>query len=268
MMSDMTFQEGTNPYFLPGGTVGCLMLHGFTTTPFNLRWLAETLHEQGCTVHGPRLAGHGTSAQALNHIRWQEWYLSALSGYMLLREHCEQIVIIGFSFGGALSCLLAANQPVDALILMAAPHKLDVPFRRLLPLLSKVVKTLPKTHLAPLEEDPLHQRVTAMQRQRGEAEVGVPGLRVWPLPAIVQLGKVLEQLPEAQARVTAPTLLMHGKQDATVPFEAMQAHFNAIASADKRMCPFEESGHDLSLGPEATAVRQTIATFIQEKVNP
>ena len=53
-----------------GGDVGCLVLHGFTATPSEVRWLAEHLAGQGHTVYAPRLAGHGTTPEALARTRW------------------------------------------------------------------------------------------------------------------------------------------------------------------------------------------------------
>ena len=49
------------PFFLPGGKTGCLVVHGFTGTPLEMRGLGDFLHQQGHTILGVRLAGHATS---------------------------------------------------------------------------------------------------------------------------------------------------------------------------------------------------------------
>ena len=52
------------PFFFPGqgenARIGCLVTHGFTGAPKEMRWLGEYLHRQGYTVCGMRLAGHAT----------------------------------------------------------------------------------------------------------------------------------------------------------------------------------------------------------------
>jgi carboxylesterase len=47
----------SEPFFLPGGTTGCLLLHGFTAMPGEMRQFGEHLAEKGFTVLGVRLAG-------------------------------------------------------------------------------------------------------------------------------------------------------------------------------------------------------------------
>jgi len=49
---------GAEPFFLSGSRCGCLLVHGFTGTPKEMRWMGENLHSQGYTVLGIRLSGH------------------------------------------------------------------------------------------------------------------------------------------------------------------------------------------------------------------
>ncbi|MBW2258692.1 MAG: esterase, partial [Deltaproteobacteria bacterium] len=62
-----------DPFLLPGGPVGVLLIHGFTGAPAEMRPIAEPLHAAGCTVSGPLLPGHGTRWQDMNRCRWQAW---------------------------------------------------------------------------------------------------------------------------------------------------------------------------------------------------
>ena len=51
------------PFFLPGqpGKPGCLLIHGFTGAPKEMRWMGEYLsREAGFPCLGVRLAGHAT----------------------------------------------------------------------------------------------------------------------------------------------------------------------------------------------------------------
>ena len=51
---------GSEPFYLPGGSTGCLLLHGFSATPEEMRPLGEFLASKGYSVIGVRLAGHAT----------------------------------------------------------------------------------------------------------------------------------------------------------------------------------------------------------------
>src|SRR5438067_848466 len=102
--------RGAEPFYYKGDRVGCLLIHGFTGTPNELRWLGEQLAGDGRTVLGVRLAGHGTSEADMNHTRWSDWYQSALDGYRQLRAECERVIVGGLSMRGMLSALLAARR--------------------------------------------------------------------------------------------------------------------------------------------------------------
>ena len=65
--------DGKASFFLSGSRTGCLLLHGFTSTPAELRPLGEALHRAGYTVHAPLLPGHGTSPEDLLHITYCDW---------------------------------------------------------------------------------------------------------------------------------------------------------------------------------------------------
>ena len=120
-MPPLDLIPGAEPFFYTGTPVGCLLLHGFTATPNEVRPLGEALAAEGYTVLGPRLTHHGSDPGDMTRSRWHDWYLSALDGWHILRDTCAQIVPIGISMGGATALLLAARQPVTAVVSMSAP---------------------------------------------------------------------------------------------------------------------------------------------------
>src|SRR4051812_26008702 len=80
-----TVQPGAEAFFLPGGPTGVLLTHGFTSSPAEVRPLGIYLAEQGYTVYGPLLAGHGTAPEDLRTTTWQQWVASAEAGLAELR---------------------------------------------------------------------------------------------------------------------------------------------------------------------------------------
>ena len=114
--------EGAEPFFLPGGSTGVLLVHGFTGLPAELSMMGEYLQQRGCTVLGVRLAGHGTTVEDMSRMTAEDWLDSVRDGYAMLRGSCERIVVAGHSMGGLLALLLAA----DTLAKTAASTELPV----------------------------------------------------------------------------------------------------------------------------------------------
>ena len=118
--------EGAEPFFLPGGSMGVLLVHGFTGLPAELSMMGEYLQQRGCTVLGVRLAGHGTTVEDMSRMTAEDWLDSVRDGYALLRGSCERVVVAGHSMGGLLALLLAAEKAgkdtgLAGVISMAAP---------------------------------------------------------------------------------------------------------------------------------------------------
>ncbi len=104
--------EYGEPFFLkaPTNSVGVVLTHGYLASPEQIRPLANYLHDRGWSVYGVRLSGHGTAPQHLGAITWQDWLKSVIRGYGVVRQHCDQVVLGGFSLGGVLALLTAAEQ--------------------------------------------------------------------------------------------------------------------------------------------------------------
>ena len=260
-MDEIKLLPASYPYYLPGGEVGCLLIHGFTGTPFELRWLGEHLNEQGYTVYGPRLAGHATYPTELARIHWREWYADVLAAYELLRANCSQVFVIGLSMGGALTLLLSAREPVDGLVTMSAPSTLHDWRIPLLRLLKNFVRVIPKGY-DPEKEATFDQHIKAEQEKRGEAPTGHPSYKAWVVGAAPQFFDMLAVMRSELANITAPALLIHSRADETVPFDNLQPIVNGISSADKQTLILENSSHAVAEDIEHLTVFKAVADFI------
>lgn len=260
-METITLLPGAHPYYFAGGSPACLLIHGLTGTPFEVRWLGQDLNAQGYTTHGPRLAGHGTSAEHLARVHWQEWFADVLAGYEMLRSEGKPVVVIGMSMGGVLATLLAARRPVAGLVTLSTPVEFEDPRRPLVPLLSHVIDTFPKGYDADLEAA-FDARVRAEQQRRGEPLTGHPSYKEWVVPAVNQFLKLLEVMrAEAQA-VTAPALLVHSQGDQTVPYENMAGLSALLTGSPHRTVTLERSGHVVTEDVEMAEVTRVVLDFI------
>src|SRR5712691_2402872 len=120
---DIKIMAGAEPFYFRGGAVGCLCMHGLSAAPQEVYWLGQSLAKHGATVYGPRLYGHGLTVDHMLHMRWQDWYASALDGYYLLKQTCDQVFALGFSMGSLLALRLAATEDVAGVVGLAVPFE-------------------------------------------------------------------------------------------------------------------------------------------------
>ena len=92
--------KNAEPFYFSGNSTGCLLIHGFTGAPTEMQPLGEFLANQGYTVLGPRLAGHGTQIEDMNRMNWGDWSNSVLDAWHLLKPLTTEIFLIGLSMGG------------------------------------------------------------------------------------------------------------------------------------------------------------------------
>ena len=125
-----------------GKKVGILFVHGFLSSPAELKEFADKMYDKNYPVLGVRLSGHGTSPYDLDTRKWQEWLDSTRRGYRILSAFVDEIIVVGFSAGGLLSILLAGEnlKKLAGVACVAAPMPLNDKGVMLIPALNTVNK--------------------------------------------------------------------------------------------------------------------------------
>ncbi len=111
-----------------GGPVGCLVIHGFTGAPAEMRWFGAQMAQAGYSVVGVRLFAHATQPEDMFRARPRDWVASVEDGYHLLRGLSEQVVVMGLSLGGILSLHFASRFEVRGVVAMSVPYVLMAPW--------------------------------------------------------------------------------------------------------------------------------------------
>src|SRR5918998_200223 len=73
--------------------------------------LGEALSEEGFTVMGPRLEGHGTSMEDHASTTASDWISSIEAGLTWLQQRTSQTFFTGLSLGGMFALYFAAKYP-------------------------------------------------------------------------------------------------------------------------------------------------------------
>lgn len=242
---------------LPGTrALGCLLLHGFTATPHEVRPLAEALARDGVAVRAVRLAGHGTTVADLARTGWPDWLASAEAGLDALRRDVARVAVAGVSMGGLLALRLAATRPADvAALVLCAPalHLTDwrprvLPYLRFVPGMRGRLAVMPK---------------------RGGRDIADPAARAasrsydaLPLPAVLSLLELQRAIRRDVPTVTQPALLLHGRNDRVVPVHSQQRLRAALGSRWIETHVLERSAHVLTEDFEREEVGRLAADFL------
>jgi len=246
----------TQSFFVPGGPTGCLLLHGFTGTPHEMRFLGTTLAARGYTVSGIRLAGHCTRVEDLAATCWHDWYASALAGLQALEPHAQRVVVVGQSMGALLALELAAARPeIVAAVVVLSPalvlaHPLVRYGGRVLPL---VVPLLPERHRY------VGKGTSDIADPRARAES--PNYRRVPLRALTELVRLQRRVRRRLPLVRQPVLVIHGRQDHTCPMANVEMLERGLGGpVQVRVLP--ESFHIISVDVERERVAALVGDFI------
>ncbi len=142
---ERSVRDNAGPFFNQGNEIGVLLSHGFSSTAQEMEELGQILNkENGYTTFAVLLAGHGTSPGDLAQTDMIDWYKSFKEGYDLLKRVCSKIILVGHSMGATLSLLLAANEPVDAIVTMCAPVKVEYFMQDYIFLIADLLKYFPR----------------------------------------------------------------------------------------------------------------------------
>ena len=241
------------PFLFPGSRTGCLLIHGFTGAPKEMRWMGEYLAQEGFSVLGIRLAGHATRPDDMIRSRWTDWVASVEDGYHLLRGLSSRIYLVGLSMGGVLALLLSTRLDVQGVVAISTPMHMPEDWRlRFIGILSKVKPYMPKSKLPPgygwFDKEAWKQHISYPQN---------------PVRSIAELDKVLAEMRLVLPEVRVPVLLIHSQNDGYVVPANMDRIYAALTNAaEKTMLSVQGSGHVVTRDAARVQAFEAAANFI------
>lgn len=241
----LAIMPGSEPFFLPGGEHGVLLVHGFTGAPSEMRLAGEYLHNLGYAVLAPRLPGHGTTPREMAKTTWNHWYGNVEDGYHLLAGVCSTVSVVGLSMGGLLALKLASEYPLKRLAVLSAPIYIANKQLPLLPLYRLFTDFVPKKRkrLPDIGED---YSIT---------------YEVTPLSSLSSLLALIKEVDALLPSIHVPTLVVQSKKEHTVKPESAQHIYDNLGSTEKKLVWLNNSGHIVTLDRERDTVFQEISQF-------
>ena len=235
-------------YKFNGNNIGCLLIHGFTSTAAEMYPLAKVLNDRGYTVHSVLLSGHGTNYEELLNVSYIDWYNDVESAYEELLFECEKVVVIGHSMGGLLALMLASNYHIDKLVLLACaikPNNRLVKYTGILKYFKKYTewKTSSNKRFDDYDKYRLHYNI-------------------FPVHSVHQLYLASRVATGCLKNIHSETLIIQDKNDPQIKKDGAYVLYNGISSISKKLEWIDEGTHSLTLGPKKEEIFEKIINFI------
>jgi carboxylesterase len=244
------------PFALGDGPDACLVLHGLTGTPAEVRPIGEALARAGFRAVGPLLPGHGGSPEDLYTTTRADLINAARAALLGLRG-ARRLFLCGLSMGALLTIELASRSwigeglPDFAAIALLAPA---AKFSGTSWVFTEVIGRLPALPIL----IPKGKRDLTEPEQTPSAYDRVP----------MRWGRELRLLSEEAGRlaprVRAPALILLGGRDGTTSQSGARHLARSLGSArpaEIRVLP--RSGHVLPLDVESAEVCSDVVGFFQ-----
>ncbi|WP_046179976.1 alpha/beta hydrolase [Domibacillus tundrae] len=227
--------------------IGCLCIHGFTGSPYEVQPLADYLRDHtDWKIAVPVLPGHGETL-SLKKVVCTEWLDCAEAALLQLLDECETVYIIGFSMGGLIAAYLTARHPVRKLVMLSAAAKYINPVQ---------VKEDVKVMMQDLREKKLHENELFL-RYREKLLMTPPG-------AARQFQKVVGLARPALKKINVPVFIAQGTADGIVPVKSASYIYRRLSSAERHLYYSPEAKHLICHTGNTEELFKNVFTFLSE----
>ncbi len=258
----------TEPYLLPRGNHACLLIHGFVGDPGEMRSLAHYLAEAGFTVLSVRLPGHTGHPEDLIAVSWRDWLAAVRQAFDWLTDRYATVSVIGFSLGGALAALLAAERPVHRLVMLATPYRLGGDWR--IDVLGVARYVVPWFYLLAQADFSSPDLRASIWRRQPDLNLDDPAIQQMlrrsvkvSVAAIDELRLALAATRRVLPEVRTPVLIVHGRDDNTADPASASAIAARISGVRCEVVYYPATGHQLLLtGPHRQMIFHRIGRFL------
>ncbi|MCD6570826.1 MAG: alpha/beta fold hydrolase [Deltaproteobacteria bacterium] len=251
----MKILDGAEAFSFSGGENVCLLIHGLTGTPSEMRFLGERLHEAGYSVNAPLLPGHGTIIEDLNQKTWHDWLGAASTELISLKQNYRRVYVAGISMGGLLTLSLLAmfGDKIQSGAVLSTPMRFKGwKAKYLLPVVARsplphLIKNVPKS--TPDVKDTKEDTHVCYEKDS--------------IPAACSILELIRLVRKRSflSKIERPLIILQSRFDPVVPLNSAHHIYKKISSQDKDMVILEESYHTITVDKEKVMVADKIIEF-------
>lgn len=242
------------PFYFEGRNGKAIVLiHGWTSTPYEVRRLGKFLNENGYSVYAPRLKGHGTVPKDLENVRWTDWLKDAEEAFLKLQADHEKIYVGGTSIGANLALMLAQkNAQVSGLILMAMPYGLK--FEKIVIAFAKILRRLKKYNKK--FYPPTFGLSTTVTR--------LIAYQAYPIASALETFDLIKASRDRIAGVSQPCFALQSTSDHIVAWNNLEKIYARINSTVKKKKYINKAYHTFISDIKNEHVFEEILSFLNE----
>ncbi len=245
----------SSPFFFEGSNKkGVLLVHGWTSTPYEVRRLGKYLNENGYTVSGIQLTGHGTVPKDIEDINWSTWVEDIRKGYEKLASSCDKVYIAGTSIGANLAMMLAKeNSELSGLVLMATPYRIRQ--ERLVTFFAKVLLAAGVRYRKKFYPPTFGLSSTITR---------LISYQTYPIKSALETFKLIQEARKNLEKITQPVFLLQSTHDHIVGKKSMENIFNGVGSKIKQKLYIEKAYHTFISDIKNEHIFEDILRFVDE----
>jgi carboxylesterase len=231
-----------------------LLIHGWTSTPYEVRRLGKYLNENGYTVLGIQLSGHGTVPKDLENVKWQTWLEDVRVGYEKLKETCPRIYVAGTSIGASLSIMLAKEkQEISGLVLMATPFRIRM--EGFATFVARAAFLFGRRYNKKFYPPTFGSRKTVTR---------IISYQTYSIKSAMETFSLVKEARKNLEKIAQPCLLMQSTHDHVVSKNSMENIYNKISSKIKRKIYISRAYHTFISDIKKEHVFEDILNFLNE----
>jgi carboxylesterase len=257
---------------MQGGSQAFLLLHGLYGNPYEMHYVGRRLNRAGYTVHIPyiRGCGVGDTLRTSWRTRWEHWREQVAREFDALKQAHDEVSVAGLCAGADLALALAIERSHDihALCLYATTLFYDgwnvtrLRFIRALGYYTPL-RYLVHFHERPpygLKDERVRDWIAAQMRKGHETAAGAAKSS---LVGVYQTERMMRYLRENMHRVTAPTLILHAREDDTASPRSADLVEQKVSSAVVRKVILNDSYHIITMDNDKDVVVSETLAFAE-----
>lgn len=235
-----------------------LCLHGLSSSPYEMRPLAEALEADGHAVCCPDLLSQHTE-RTLRHVRWADLFTSARMAFDRFAAEHEQVFVVGSSVGALVALRLAheRGQKVAGVVAMGTPLSLGMRRQAMM----RLASVMPMAELVPFKGTRHGPDVSDPA-----VAADLPGAHHIPLSTMSSLVQAQADVRDRVQRLSCPTLVLHGRRDHTAPLSNGYQLMELLRTPRRRLIVYPHSWHILTQDVEHEAVIADVRAFVADPV--
>ena len=235
--------------------LGVVLVHGFLSSPAEVREFGQKLAKAGYNVVGVRLKGHGTSPWDLRTRSWRDWLASLEKGRRIMEKLSPYCALVGFSTGGTLSLTATAESPhnIAGIVSICPPIKFQ----------NKNMRFVPIMHGANRIIEWISTYEGVMPFRPNDSEHPSINYRNMPLRGLYELGLLASHSYSLLGSISKPVCIIQSTDDPVVNPKSATLAYEKIKSPHKELHWVESLRHGI-LNEDIGQTHELVLNFLQK----